>query len=361
MTVWLHARLVDPIVPLLCLILYCGTATAARASGDVPAQWLGAWPHTDFSRRLTPQMDMVSGGRPRDAIPPIDAPTFVAAGDAGSFLRAKDSVVSVAIGGERRAYPLSVLLWHQVVNDTVAGAAIAVTYCPLTDAAQVFERRVNGRDVSFGTSGMLGRSNTILWDRAGESWWQQYTGEAIVGAAVGQRLVAVAARVEAFGQFLVQAPAGQVLAPPNPSLGQYGVNPFTGYDQAQWPFLYRGTFPKGLAPMMRVVAVDGEAWSWSLLRARGRTEAGDLVIKWEAGRASALDKAAVSEGRDIGSIVVQRRGLQGWEDARHMVSFAFAFHAFHPTAPIHVNCAAGASGWDVEPPLACTPGPSGTR
>jgi Protein of unknown function (DUF3179) len=341
-------------------MIFAATITPA-AAGEVPAQWRSDWPETDFSRRLHKQLDVVSGGRRPDAIRPVEAPSFVAAGEAASFLRPKDSVVSVVIAGDARAYPMSVLLWHQVVNDTVGGVPITVTYCPLTDAALVFDRRVGGRVLSFGTSGMLGRSNTVLWDRESRSWWQQYTGQAIIGAAVGERLALVPARVEAYGQFLASAPMGKVLAPPDPGLGSYGVNPFTGYDQAQWPFLYRGTFPKGLAPMGRVVAIDGEAWSFDLLRGRARTEIGDVMIMWEPGRASALDKPAVSEGRDIGSVVVRRQGPGGWEDAPHTVSFAFAFHAFNPTAPIHVHCAAGASGWDVEPPLTCSPGPGAGR
>ena len=83
------------------------------------------------------------------------------------------------------------------------------------------------------------------------------------------------------------------------------------------------------------MVVEGEAWSLDLIREAGRYERGDLVITWEAGQNSALDSRSIADGRDIGNVVVQRAGTDGLEDVAHDISFAFAFHAFHPEAPIH--------------------------
>ena len=115
----------------------------------------------------------------------------------------------------------------------------------------------------------------------------------------------------------------------------YGVNPYGGYDSSSSPFLYRGDLPEGIAPLARVVVVDGEAWSLDLIRAAGRFERDDLVITWESGQNSALDSRSIADGRDIGNVVVQRDGGEGLEDVPYDISFAFAFHAFHPDAPIH--------------------------
>ena len=78
------------------------------------------------------------------------------------------------------------------------------------------------------------------------------------------------------------------------------------------------------------MVVDEEAWSLDLIREAGRYERDDLVITWEAGQNSALDSSTIADGRDIGNVVVQRDGGAGPEDVPYDISFAFAFHAFHP-------------------------------
>ena len=117
----------------------------------------------------------------------------------------------------------------------------------------------------------------------------------------------------------------------------YGVNPYGGYDSSARPFLYRGDLPDGIAPLARVVVVDGEAWSLDLIRDARRYERDGLVITWEAGQNSALDSRSIADGRDIGNVVVQRTGGEGLEDVPYDISFAFAFHAFPPEAPIHTS------------------------
>ncbi len=125
--------------------------------------------------------------------------------------------------------------------------------------------------------------------------------------------------------------------PPDPEARSYGHNPYVGYDRADQPFLFRGAAPEGVPPLARVVAVGGEAWTLDLLKKRQKIEVADLLITWEAGQSSPLDVAAIDEGRDIGNVVVQRRTDHGLEDTVYDVSFAFAFHAFHPDAPIHTQ------------------------
>jgi hypothetical protein len=158
-----------------------------------------------------------------------------------------------------------------------------------------------------------------------------------VGALLGVRLKPLAARVESFERFRSRFPNGRVLVPRDPEARRYGSNPYVGYDRAERPFLYRGALPTDVPPLARVVAVGEEAWALDLIKKRGRIEAEDLVITWEPGQSSPLDAAAIAEGRDIGNVVVQRRTSGGLEDAIYDVSFAFAFHAFHPQATIHIR------------------------
>jgi hypothetical protein len=86
------------------------------------------------------------------------------------------------LAGQAHAYPLEILVWHEIVNDTLADEPVAVTYCPLCNTAIVYARHVHGRLLTFGTTGNLRDSDLVMWDRQSQSWWQQYDGRAIVGA-----------------------------------------------------------------------------------------------------------------------------------------------------------------------------------
>lgn len=301
-----------------------------------PAEWSREWPKTDFSRASVPFEEISSGGPPKDGIPAIDNPEFVAA-TASQGLSPREPVISVHIGREARAYPLRILIWHEIVNDTIAGKPIAVTFCPLCNSAVVFERRVDGRAMSFGTTGKLRHSDLVMYDRETESWWQQFLGEAIIGELVGKQLPLVPSRVESFERFAERFPKGQVLVPPKAGGRPYGTNPYAGYDRSAKPFLYKGRYDEPIPPLSRVVVVGDQAWTLDLLMKRRKIEAGDLVLTWEPGQSSPLDAATIEAGRDIGNVVVQRRTAAGTEDAVYDVSFAFAFRAFHPNGSIHAE------------------------
>ena len=301
-----------------------------------PAAWREEWRRTDFSRHSVAYDEIVSGGPPKDGIPAIDNPAFAPVSEIRG-LAPRAPVISVAIGGEARAYPLRIMIWHEIVNDTVGGVPIAVTWCPLCNSSVVFDRRVGGRTSSFGTTGKLRNSDLVMYDRETESWWQQFGGECIVGALLAAELKLVPMRVESFERFAARFSNGRVLLPPAGSQRAYGRNPYGGYDRASSPFLYRSRYDGPAAPLARVITVGDEAWTLDLLKKRHRIEAGDLVLTWRAGQASPLDTTEIDAGQDIGNVVVQRRTAEGLEDEVYDVSFAFAFRAFHPQAPIHAE------------------------
>ena len=317
---------------MVAAALLFGLWTAAAAAD--PRAWQHAWPDTDFSRHSVAFSEILSGGPPKDGIPAIDAPEFVPLAEAGD-LAATEPVISVDLNGDARAYPLRILIWHEIVNDTVGGVPISVTYCPLCNSAVVFGRRVDGRVLDFGTTGKLRNSDLVMYDRQTESWWQQFTGTGIVGEMDGKTLEVLPARVESVAAFGDRHPNGLVLIPGNPRLRPYGINPYRGYDTAARPFLYRGEYPEDIAPMTYVVRVGDQAWPLDLIRKRGDLQVGDLRMRWTPGRNSALDRGVISEGRDIGNLVVQRRRDGEWVDAVHDLTFAFVFHAFVPKGTIH--------------------------
>ena len=121
-----------------------------------------------------------------------------------------EPVISLVIRDDARAYPLSILMWHEIVNDVVGGTPVTVTYCPLCNASLIFERTVENRMLDFGTTGKLRNSDLVMYDRQTESWWQQFGGDAIVGTMSGKRLRLVPSRLESFGRFRQRFPHGQV-------------------------------------------------------------------------------------------------------------------------------------------------------
>ncbi|MEE4237183.1 MAG: DUF3179 domain-containing protein [Anderseniella sp.] len=296
------------------------------------------WSGTDFTRTAVDLNEVISGGPPRDGIPPIDEPQFVAVSEDKDLVD-REPVMSVEIGGDARAYPLRIMIWHEIVNDTVGGIPVSVTYCPLCNAAIVFDRRVDGKVLDFGTSGLLRHSDLIMYDRQSESWWQQFTGEAIAGAMTGTALTMVPARLESWLEFRSRQPAGKVLVPNDPGMRNYGRNPYFRYDSSAKPFLYNGQMPEGVPPMERVVVYrqDGKvhAVALSLLAAEQELMHGGVHMQWSAGQASALDTTDIVNGRDVGSVTVRRKLADGsWQDMVHDVTFAFVVEAFHPGTTI---------------------------
>jgi len=313
------------------LALIAATTTGLAASQDVE-EWRSEWPRTDFSQSRIDLSEILDGGPPKDGIPAIDAPVFAKAKEVAN-LAPDELVISVVRGAEARAYPLRVMMWHEIVNDVIDGVPIAVTYCPLCNAALVFDRRIPGQTLSFGTTGKLLYSDLVMYDRQTESWWQQFSGEAIVGSLAGERLKRLPARLESWDRFRADHANGVVLIPENPSLRDYGKNPYVGYDNAARPFLYRGDLPDDIPPMSYVVAIGDRAWSLALLRRAGRIEDGDTVLTWQPGASSALDRSVTFGGRDIGNVVAYRISGQMIEIPYDLV-FAFVFHAFHPNGVI---------------------------
>ena len=275
---------------------------------------------TDFSYHSVPFRDFLSGGPPRDGIRPIDRPAFVAVGQADEWLSDMEPVISFELNGDRRAYPLQILIWHEVVNDEVGGIPVTVTFCPLCNSAIVFERTVNGLVLDFGTTGNLRKSDLVMWDRQTESWWQQLTGEALVGVMAGTKLTFLPAPIVSWRDFATNNPDGLVLSKDTGFGRRYGENPYVGYDRVDNPpFLFDGDLDGRLQPKERVaaVSVDGvdAAFPFSILAQEGAVNypvnGVDLAVFFKSGTASALDGPVIGFSRDVGSVSVFDAVLDG--------------------------------------------------
>ncbi len=258
--------------------------------------------------------EILSGGPPRDGIPSVDNPQFILVDEARSWLQDNEPVIAIELDGISRAYPIQILTWHEIVNDTIGETPIIVTFCPLCNSAIVFDRRVSGETFEFGTSGLLRNSDLIMYDRTTESLWQQFTGEAIVGDMVGQQLTFLPSALVSFADFATAYPQGEVLSRETgfgESYAQrYGFNPYAGYDTVgRNPFLFDGELDGRLQAVERVVTISFEdidiAYPLRVLSQvsviNDSPNGHDLVVFHTEGTASALNTEVISLGNDVGA------------------------------------------------------------
>ena len=278
------------------------------------------WPKTDFTNRTVELAEIESGGPPKDGIPAIDRPRFVGTPVARVWLKAKEPVIVLRMGKDVRAYPLQILMYHEIVNDTVGGVPVAVTFCPLCNASIVFERRVADRVLDFGTTGRLRFSDLVMYDRQTESWWQQFTGKGIVGHYAGTELKKVPSEIVAFEDFLAAHPTGLVLSRETGYPRPYGRNPYAGYDRIDRPpFLFTGKEDRRLPPMERVLSVSAGSkhrlYALSVLERHpvvNEEFAGfPYVVFAKGGMASPLDADRIEAGRPIPAATAFERRVDG--------------------------------------------------
>lgn len=325
----------DQSVPSVPDSITAPTATEESASTTLPDPTLppGGFPSGEsaledmtaesFPEPLVPPEDILSGGPPPDGIPSIDDPSFISVEEADSWLNGSEPVVAIQVGDDARAYPVQIMIWHEIVNDTVGGEPVTVTYCPLCNSAISYIREIDGHETTFGTSGRLYASALVMYDRATESLWTHFDGRAVVGVLTGQRLEPVPSPLLAWSEFKESYPDGQVLDRDATGYSRsYGTNPYTGYDNPdERPFLFRGEVDDRSVAMQRVVGVetDQAARAWTLEAVSGdgpsatNTTVGEtaIVILWEPGQASALETDSVDGGRDVGSVGVFDPTVEG--------------------------------------------------
>lgn len=248
-----------------------------------------------------------SGGPPPDGIPPIDQPRFEPAGEV-DWLDDDEAVVALSLAGQERAYPVQIMVWHEIVNDTVGGEPVAVTYCPLCNSALAFDRRVGDRLLTFGTSGSLYLSALVMYDRQTESLWSQVERTALAGVLSGVELDLIPVSTVAWANWRDAHPDGWVLSRDTGVDRDYGRNPYTGYDaldndrtlldqpaDGTFPAKERiVTFPEAQDPVAVLMSELAEARVAEI-----EVDSEPVVLLAADGLASALDDDTVAEGRAI--------------------------------------------------------------
>lgn len=273
-----------------------------------------------------PQRQILKGGPPRDGIPAIDAPQFIAARDA-HWLLPQAAVLGVQRGVEARAYPIEILNWHELVNDQFGDEAVLISYCPLCGTGMAFRSEINERRLTFGVSGLLYNSDVLFYDRETESLWSQIKREAISGDYRGTHLSQLPLSHVSWEQWRRAHPQTLVLSRNQGFSRDYSANPYAGYEQSRrLYFKVAARIPREFHPKERVLGlVDGEqalALPYRILRTQGLPRfqvefaGAPVTIVWDeaAETATALDAK--------GAVRV------------HTIAFWFAWYAFHPQTEI---------------------------
>jgi hypothetical protein len=248
----------------------------------------------------------------------------------------------VVSGNGARAYPLQILIYHQIVNDIFQGKPIVVTFCPLCHSGLVLSRKVGSKTLTFGSTGLLRNSGLIMFDRQTESWWQQFIGTAIVGEYTGEKLtIDFSSQLISFGQFAERYPKSKVLSRDTGFRRKYGLNPFQGYDSIDnTPMMFNDVTDPRLPPMERVLSLSLDdslkLYPYSSINTKGVindiVKGIPVVILSGAGYASPLDQTDISKSATV--LVVAGYISQVNDVGTH---FAFAALAFTPEADVYID------------------------
>lgn len=185
----------------------------------------------DLSNSLVPARAIEQGGPPRDGIPAIDHPRFVAASKA-HFLKPKDRVLGLNYDGMTKAYPVKILDHHEIVNDTSGREPVVISYCPLCGSGMAFSARIDSRNLDFGVSGLLYNSDVLLYDRETESLWSQLMGQAVTGPMRGQKLQQIPVSHTSWAAWHSEHPDTLVLSTSNGRYIDYDRSPYEGYEKS---------------------------------------------------------------------------------------------------------------------------------
>lgn len=221
---------------VVALLVQAGAAAPRAAADDVPKKQGFA-----LSKLQVDAAQIREGGPKRDAIRSVDTPSFVELPEA-TWVAGDTEVLGVLVGEEARAYPVRMLDYHQIVNDVIGDVPIAVTYDPLAGAPLVYSRRVAGKTLSFGVSGLLYNHNFLMYDRETESLWSQFLGRAIAGPLAGQQLERLPVRQETAGSWIARVGETRFMRHPDPERIHYQISPYSTYwiqDRILFPVLAR--------------------------------------------------------------------------------------------------------------------------
>ena len=277
----------------------------------------------DEASALIPVNEIHSGGPPKDGIPSIDKPVFIAAEAANIDDDAR--VMGLELNGSAKAYPLSIMNWHEIVNDTFADKAVVVTYCPLCGSGVAFDADVDGGPLKFGVSGLLYNSDVLLYDRRTESLWSQILSKSVTGKMKGQKLEMLPLLQTSWGEWKSLYPKTQVLSQNTGFSRDYNRNPYQGYERAAgvyFPIKFRS---QKYHPKERVLGLEFDGKYKAYPFAEMSKKSGRFTDQFAGREVTVEYKESESSAR-----IFDDKG----KEIPTLNSFWFAWYAFHPDTEV---------------------------
>lgn len=329
----------------------------------------------DASISNIPIDEVLSGGPPPQGIPGLgfsgdwkgaakasrQEPIFVPQNVAKQWIGEDEPIAVLSIGDETKAYPIQILTWHEIINDTIGGRPVTVSFCPLCNSTIAFDRRIPlsqaaldnllalnpdvelsdpskeflaeykdlGEDadsvvklaeVTFGVSGMLYNSNLLMFDTVSSTLWSQILAQGNVGTLTNTQLLRIPTQILSFSELQESFPKALVLSRDTGYSRRYGSNPYVGYDLVDSrPFLFDKLVDDRMLAKTRIVSVEiaDEAVAYKYETLAENNLVNDLiadkpiVVFWQAGLNSALDASQIKNSKDVGEVGVFSRELNG--------------------------------------------------
>ncbi len=309
---------------IIFLILVAGVTIFISRFGTLQRVNIPANIKESTMKSSIPLDEIYSGGPGKDGIPSIDNPRFETVAEANAWVDADGLGIAVMLDGVARFYPYQILVWHEIVNDVVAGKPIVVTFCPLCGSGLVFDRTIDGQVYEFGVSGKLYQSDLLMFDRkidgkpGTESYWAQISGEAVVGPKTGTRLEQLPTVVADWSNWKGEHPDGEVLSRDTGHRRNYSVNPYGDYDESSSIYFPVNERDSRLNPKTRVIGVEVNGTFTAYKR--------DDVLERTMIEDTVTGKRIVLRSTDDGGVEVLIDGQQ----RPHVELFWFAWVAFHP-------------------------------
>ena len=285
---------------------------------------LGAW---DFSRHSIPLGEILNGGPGKNGIPAIDHPRFVPAAKASqTFVEDSDRVIGLTVNGKTKAYPIKILNWHEIVNDSIGGQRVVVTFCPLCGTGMVFDANAAGRRLNFGVSGLLYKSDVLLYDRQTESLWSQIKQAAVTGQLTGTKLKLLSSTQTTWGVWKKRHPDTFVLSTQTGYTRDYDRDPYEDYYTSPAVMFSVGKINTHYHPKERVIGIEvnglAKAYPFSELAKvkspfKDKVGKKNVVVNFDAQSRTAIIKDV--SGKELPSVV----------------GFWFAWHAFHEDTQVY--------------------------
>lgn len=299
---------------LLGVIAYAGYLWAQEFNGF----------EIDRSTALIPLDEIHSGGPPKDAIPALDKPRFLMSTDR-EVPRGGERVLGLNYNGVAKAYPISIMNWHEIVNDHFGNKAVAVTFCPLCGSGVAYDANVSGKEMTFGVSGLLYNSDVLLYDPQTESLWSQIMSRAVSGPMVGEKLEILPLIQTTWTDWLKQYPDTLVLSRDTGYSRDYGRDPYTGYEDSHGVWFPVKHTDRRYHPKERVlgVEIDGRFKAYPFAELSKTDGVVEDVLAGKRIRVHFNDSS-------LSARLTDEKG----DEMPAIMSFWFAWYAFHPDTEV---------------------------